>query len=329
MKRVVCITEKEYFKAEGIFKSSCEFECMPVGLEEDAISKAVADNKAFGVILGVENYSDKLYTVLPKGGIIARFGVGHDGVDKQKATEASLIATNTPGVLDDSVAEHAIFLIGSLARQIAGHDANMKSKQWQPSLGFELKGRTLLVIGCGNIGCKVAKIASMGFGMNVVGYDVCKLDAEQLRQDWGMERIADDLNKELGATDFVSLHIPAIEATRHFVNSSFLSNMKRDAFLINTSRGSIVDENALYDSLVKENIAGAGLDVFESEPYKPVDPDKDIRSLDNVLLTPHVGSSTLQACQRMATSCLENVKAAYDKEYDKLDILNKEVLAKL
>ncbi len=329
MKPIICVTEQEYFKAEDIFKNSSEFDCIPVGFEEDAVSKAVIDNKAFGVILGVESYCDKLYAVLPRGGIIARFGVGHDGVDKQKATDAGLIATNTPDVLDDSVAEHAIFLMGSLARQIASHDANMKSKQWQPSLGSELKGKILLVVGCGNIGCKVAKIASMGFGMNVVGYDVCKLDAEQLQQDWGIERIADDLERELGIADFVSMHIPAIEATKHFINSDLLSSMKNDAFLINTSRGSIVNENALYDSLVESKIAGAGLDVFEKEPYSPTDPDKDLRSLNNAVLTPHVGSSTLQACQRMAVSCLNNIKAANDKKYDQLDILNKDVLAKL
>ena len=329
MKPVICVTEQEYFKAEDIFKNSSEFKCMPVGPEEDIISKAVVDSKAFGVIIGVESYIDKLYAALPKGGIIARFGVGHDGVDKQKATDADLIATNTPGVLDDSVAEHAILLMGSLARQIASHDANMKSKQWQPSLGLELKSKGLLIVGCGKIGCKVAKIASMGFSMNVVGFDVSILDAKQLKQDWGIERLADDLEEELGKADFVSLHIPAVEETRHFVNSWFLSNMKKTSFLLNTSRGSIIDENALYESLVEENIAGAGLDVFESEPYKPVDPDKDLRLLDNVILTPHVGSSTFEACQSMAASCLNNIKAAYDKKYDELDILNKDVLATL
>ena len=128
MKPVVCVTE--YFKAEEIFKNSSEFDCLPIVLEEDVLSKAIVSNKAFGVILGVENYLDKLYTALPKGGIIARFGVGHDGVDKQKATDNGLIVTNTPGVLDDSVAEHAILMMGSLARNISGHHRDMKEGQW-------------------------------------------------------------------------------------------------------------------------------------------------------------------------------------------------------
>jgi len=168
----------------------------------------------------------------------------------------------------------------------------------------------------------------MGLGMKVTGYDVSTLDAKQLQQNWGIGQIADDLEKELCAADYVSLHIPAVEATKHFVNSRFLSNMKNTAFLINTSRGSVVDESALYESLVAEKIAGAGLDVFENEPYNPVEPDKDLRLLNNAVLTPHVGSSTLQACQRMAASCLNNIKAAYDKEFDQLDLLNEEVLAK-
>ena len=329
MKPVICVTEKEYFKAEDVFENSPEFDCVPISCEEDVLAKAVIDNNALGVILGVENYSGKLYSALPKGGIIARFGVGHDGVDKQKATDNGLIATNTPDVLDDSVAEHSVFLMGSLACNIAFHDANMKSQKWQPSLGSEMKGKTLLVIVCGKIGCKVAKIASMGFGMHVVGFDVSKLDAKQLQQDWGTERIADDLESELGKADFVSLHIPAIEATKHFVNTNFLSKMKTSSYIVNTSRGSVIDENALYESLAEGNIAGAGLDVYETEPYVPKEEDKDLRKLSNVVLTPHVASGTIEACRRMAESSLKNVKAAYKKKYDSLDILNEDVLGKL
>ncbi len=326
MKPIICVTEKEYYKAEEVFKSSSDFDCIPVGLEEDAISKAVIDSKAFGVILGVESYCDKLYTALPKGGIIARFGIGHDGVDKQKATDAGLIATNTPGVLDDSVAEHAIFLMGSLARKIAGHDANMKSKQWQPSLGSELKGKSLLILGCGAIGRKTAKIASFGFGMNVIGYDVAQLDQDQLKKDYGFKEFVSDINKALARTDFISIHLPSIPATRHFVDLQFLSKIKPHCCIINTARGPVVDEISLYDALKNNKIKAAALDVFETEPYEPVDPDKDLRSLVNAILTPHIGSSTVEACQRMALSCLKNIKAAHQKKYEQLDILNKDVL---
>ena len=329
LKPVVCVTEKEYLKAEEKFKNSSEFDCMPVPPEEDILSKAIIDNQAYSVIPGVENYSDKLYTALPKGGIIARFGVGHDGVDKQKATDAGLIVTNTPGVLDDSVAEHAILLMGSLARNISIHDRDMKDKQWKPAIGKELKDKILLIIGCGAIGRKTAKIASFGFGMNVTGYDVAQLDQDRLKKDYGFNKFAPDINKALAKADFISIHLPSIPKTKHFVDSQFLSETKHHCCIINTARGLVVDEISLYDALKSNKTKAAALDVFETEPYKPIDPDKDLRTLDNVILTPHIGSSTNQACWRMAVSCLKNIKAAWDKKYDQLDILNKDVLAKL
>ncbi len=277
-------------------------------------------------MLGVEAFVDGLYKALPKGGVIARFGVGHDGVDKIKATENDLIVTNTPGVLDDSVAEHAIWLVGALARQIAAHDASMKQKNWQPCSGMELKGKTLLLIGCGAIGRKTAKIASFGFGMKVIAYDVVKCDAEMMKTQFGVSAIAGSLDEVLSHADVVSIHMPSIPATRHFVDSGFLYKMKQTACIINTSRGPIIDEIALYDALVKKQIAGAGLDVFETEPYKPVDAAKDLRTLDNIVLTPHVGSSTTDACNRMAHRVLENLKAGLEKRYKDMDILNPAVL---
>lgn len=323
---MVYVTEKEYYKAEDIFKSDNDINCVPVPLEEDKLSSAIADNNAFGCVIGVDVYKDQLYKSISMGGIIARFGVGHDGVDKQKATENSIIVTNTPGVLDDSVAEHAIFLMGTLSRNITRHDNDMKNNNWSPAVGSELKGKTLLILGCGPIGCKTAKIASFGFGMTVIGCDIADLDADQLQTQFGISKFTNNYNEVIGQADIISIHIPSLPTTRHTVNKEFLSKMKSSAYIINTSRGPVVDEKAIYDALKQNEIAGAGLDVFEEEPYEPVDSQKDLRSLYNVALTPHVGSSTKEACDRMALSCLINLKAAFDKKYDILNILNPKVI---
>lgn len=329
MKPIIIITTQEYGKAEAIFKSCPDFECKPAGFDENALASVVKDNNAFGVILGVDAYKDKLYQSLPRGGIISRFGVGHDGVDKQRATENGVIVANTPGVLDDSVAEHAVLLMGCFARNISRHAGDMKNKKWQPAVGGELKGKLLLILGCGPIGRKTAKIASFGFGMNVIGYDVAKLDEEQLRRNYGFNGFAPSHTDAISQADYISMHIPSLPATKHFVDKVFLSKLKPGCVIINTARGAVIDEVALYDALKAKQIAGAALDVFENEPFAPVNPAKDLRMLDNVILTPHVGSSTVEACHRMARSCLINIAAAYAKQYEKINVLNPQVLAKL
>lgn len=328
-KPIICITEKEYQKAKEIFDSSDAFVCLSAPCDEASLAHSVRQHRAFGVIVGVESYRDLLYQVLPRGGIIARFGVGHDGIDKAKATAQGLVVANTPGALDQSVAEHAIFLLGALARQIARCDQAIKAGQWVAAMGAELAGKTLLVIGCGAIGRAVARIAAFGFGMRVVGYDVRPLDARMLREQCGIQAVFADLSAALSEADFASLHLPATAATRHFVNAEFLSKLKPTCALVNTARGLVVDEAALYDALASGRLAGAALDVFENEPYCPVHPDKDLRRLDNVVLTPHIASSTRQACCRMARQCLKNARAAYEKRYNDVDLVNLDVLDRL
>ena len=231
MKPVVIVTKQEYIKAEETFEESPDFDCIPVSSEEEVLSNAVLDSNAIGVILGVESYSNQLYTVLPKRGIIARFGVGHDGVDKIKASEHSLIVTNTPGTLDDSVAEHAVFSMGVLSRSITIHDRQMKRCKWIPSVGTELKGENLLILGCGPIGKKTAKIASFGFGMHAMGCDISDLDADQLKKDCGIIQLVKDYKDVLDKVDIISIHLPSLPATRHFVDADFLSKLKTTSIL--------------------------------------------------------------------------------------------------
>ena len=326
MKRTdIIITEKEYFKAERIFRSARQFEFISVPSDEPLVSSAIHKHNASAVVLGVEQYNQGLYSALPKGGIIARFGVGHDGIDKSKATERGVFVTNTPGVLDDSVAEHAIWLIGVLARNVCRHNSEMKNHKWQPALGMELAGKTLLIVGCGKIGSKVAKIASFGFGMHVIGYDVVQVDHEKIRSA-GFSEIAASLDTAVARADFISLHLPSLSQTRHFIDAAFFAKMKPASYLVNTARGPVVDEVALYDALQADKISGAALDVFENEPYVPMAPGKDLRTLPNIILTPHVGSSTVAACERMAKRVLDNLDAWSQKRYQCMDIVNPEVV---
>ncbi len=304
-----------------MFDSATEFDIQSAPLEEQALAEAIIAKNCRAIIIGVDEYTGKLYEALSKtggdnGAIIARYGVGHDGVDKQLARKHNIVITNTLGVLDDSVAEHTVWLMGALARQITSHDRNMKSQEWNPSIGMEVQGKTLLIVGCGNIARKVARIGAFGFEMNVVGYDVMPLDAQQMKDEFGISSMAASLDDALSEADVVSIHLPAIDSTRHFISTEFLSKMKPGALLINTSRGSMVDECALYDALKNNNISGVALDVYEQEPYVPVDPGRDLRTLQPVVLTPHVGSSTTRACEKMAACCLKNINDFFDKKLD-------------
>jgi len=319
MKTKVLIVDRIYKRSRDIFDKAADIEFVQVGKEEAEIAAAIKSQAAGAVVLATEKYTDALYTALPEGGLIARYGVGHDGVDKTKAKARGQFVTITPGVLDNSVAEHAIFLLGAMVREIAIDDAALKAGQWAKSTGMELAGKTLAILGCGAIGRKVAKIAAFGLSMNVVAFDVAKLDAAQLKKDYGINELAASAQQAVSKADVVSIHLPAIDATKDFVNAVFFANMKKTALLINTSRGSIVDENALYDALSAGQIAGAAIDVFKKEPYEPANPDKDLRKLKNIVLTPHLGSSTNEASDRMAESVIANIRSWAAKDYTAMD----------
>ena len=168
--RVVVVTETEFRKAEPVFTSSRRFRCVPAPSAEADLAQAIRSCGACHAIVGHLPYRDALYAALPPGSVIARFGVGHDGIDKAKATAAGLLCTNTPGALDDSVAELAMLLVAAAARHLTALDARMRSGAWAPQVGMELRGKTLAIVGYGRIGQAVARIASAGFGMRVVAY---------------------------------------------------------------------------------------------------------------------------------------------------------------
>ena len=306
---MVIVTESEYRRAEAVFAHAPGMRCVPAPADEETLADAIRLQRAFAAVVGVMPYRDGLYAALRPAGVIARFGVGHDGIDKGRATRAGILCTNTPQVLNQSVAELTILLLLSAARHVPALDARMRTGEWLPIGGRELHGRTLAIIGAGRIGQAVADIAERGLGMRVV-----------------RAGRHDDFTAAVSGADFVSLHVPATPETRDLIDAEKLAAMRSDAWLINTARGSVVDERALYDALAARTIAGAALDVFQQEPYVPIDASRDLRTLPNVILTPHVGSNTVEANTRMAERALRNVRLAHGRDYALLDLLNPEVL---
>jgi phosphoglycerate dehydrogenase-like enzyme len=335
MTETVLVTDREYAKAEAVFRAPQPFAIEPAPAPEEGLAKMVAARSARAVIVGVERYCGPLYSALAagsgRGALIARFGVGHDGIDKRLIAAHRILLTNTPGALDQSVAEYAICLLGALARRVTPSDRRLRAGRFEPQTGVELRGRTLGLLGFGAIAQRTATIAHFGFGMKVLAFD-CRTANEREKEhgkrlgDWkherGLELYTTDLEVVLRQADFVSVHLPLGSATRHFLNAARLAMMKPDAMLINTARGAIVDEVALYDALASGSLAGAAIDVFEAEPYAPVQPDKDLRQLENTVLTPHVASNTREANHRMAEACLANVAGFLAGRLDRLTLVS-------
>lgn len=324
MKPIVLVTGSEYRKGEDRFIAERGLDCRRGPDAEADVAAAIRDLNVRYVIVGGRQFTGPLYDALPAGGVIARFGVGHDGVDKQKATARGLLCTNTPGVLDQSVAEHAMLLIAAAARKLTSALASMTSGAWVSPAGQDLHGKRIAVVGCGGIGRALARIAALGYGMRVVG--CTRPGAPTPASLEHFELVTDDFAEAVRDADFVSLHMPATPENAGFINRERLAQMNPRAWLINTARGAVVDEAALFETLAARRIAGAALDVFAREPYVPAGASSDLRSLPNVILTPHVGSNTVESNGRMADRALQNVQFAVNGAVDRMDLLNPEVL---
>ncbi len=322
----ILITETEYAKGRETFEAACDDSIAFVSApdDEEPLAEKVENIGAIGVILGVQRYAAVLYDKLPHNGFVARFGVGHDGVDKAKCKAKGILVTNTPGVLDVSVAENAVSLMCALARSASAHTASVKSGNWEPFRGVELRGKTLSVVGFGRVGREVASIAAYGFKMNIVACDVTAAPeqiafAEALGKQAGVStRFTDSIDDALASGSFVSLHVPLLPQTRNLIDAAKLACMAGDSYLINTARGGVVDEDALYDALSTGKIAGAAVDVFATEPYIPVSPGKDLRTLPNIVLTPHISSNTDASNRRMAEACVANARAFIAGNYSEM-----------
>ncbi len=328
----VLVTASAYDKGQAVFRAATDIDFRNVAEKENVLAAEVLDCGSRAVVVGNALYQGPLYEALAQaaGGqpaLLARYGVGHDNVDKLLARRHGIFVTNTPGTLDASVAEHTLWLLGNLAKQINRQELRLRQGLWNPTAGIELCGKTLAVIGFGAIGRRVAAAAHFGFGMRVVAVgsrpaaDLVRREGRPLDEflaATGAAEYTDNLATALAQAGAVTLHAPATTATRHLINRQRLELFNSEAMLINTARGALVDEGALYDALAIGRLAGAALDVFEYEPYRPVEVEKDLRNLDNVLLTPHIGSNTVAANRRMAQSVLESVRCFLAGAFDRL-----------
>ena len=237
--------------------------------------------------------------------VVSNMAVGFNNIDLNAATKKGIYVTNTPGILTDTTADCAFALLMAAARRIAEADRHVRTGKWihtwgpKMFIGSDVHGKTMGIIGMGRIGAAVAKRAK-SFEMRIIYYDVNR--RPDLEKELGIAyRPLDEI---LSASDFVTLHVPLTEGTHHMIGEKELSKMKKRAFLINTSRGPVVDEEALYRALRDGVIAGAGLDVFEKEP---IDPGSPLLRLDNVVLTPHIASASVETRTKMAVTAAENL----------------------
>lgn len=243
--------------------------------------------------------------------VIANFGVGFSHIDIDAARRHEIAVTNTPGVLTDCTADIAMCLMLSVARRAGEGERQLRAGEWPgwcPThmIGSKVSGKTLGIIGMGRIGKATAQRARFGFGMNVVFYNRSKVDDEEIVA-MGARQLS-SVEEVLAQADFVSLHCPGGPENRHLINASRLAAMKRGAFLINTARGDVVDQNALIEALRRGEIAGAGLDVFDGEPQIP----EPLKHMENVVLLPHLGSATKETRVAMGMQAVENLVAFFD-----------------
>ncbi len=233
--------------------------------------------------------------------IIARVGVGLDNIDLDAAKAKNIRVINAVEAAMTSVAELVLGFMLALARQITIGDRGIRDGEWLKNelVGTELKGKYFGIIGLGNIGKRLGRLAK-GLHMNIIGFDVIPID-EEFSKDVGLMKT--DLDTLLQSSDYVSLHVPLLDSTHHMIDAKKLSLMKKTAKIINTSRGGVIDEEALYEALKNGNLGGAALDVFENEPAIK----NKLATLDNVILTPHIGAQTKEAQSLAANVIAEKI----------------------
>ncbi len=290
--------------AQQILNANCEVEywTQPERISKEELLRRVKDKDGL-VCLLTERVNDELLRAAPKLRIAANVAVGFDNIDLPACTKRGVVATNTPGVLDETTADFAWTLMMAVARRIGEGEALARSGTWKgwdldQLVGADVWGKTLGVVGFGRIGRAVARRAA-GFQMKVLYTDAIRAPLDIENEAKAEYR---DLNSLLADSDFVSLHVPLTADTRGMFDVAKLSKMKPTAFLINTSRGPVIDEAALVFALESKKLAGAALDVYENEPF--------IHSglkRPNVVLAPHIASASLETRTKMAVIAAENV----------------------
>lgn len=287
-----------------------------ISLEDRPLTKtellAALKQKPYDAVISLltDSVDADIFDAVPTAKIFANYAVGFNNIDLAAAHARNVIITNTPGALTDAVAEHTVGLILSLMLRITEGDRFTRKglyTGWAPELllGESLQGKTLGLIGAGRIGARVAQIAHLGLGMQVIYTDMNSIPGLETEVGARFMKTPEEVLKE---ADVVSLHVPLLPSTQHLINAERLRMMKKSAYLINTSRGPVIDEKALVAALQEGVIRGAGLDVFEAEPALA----PGLANLENVVITPHIASSTVAARDEMAEIAARNVIAVLE-----------------
>lgn len=268
---------------------------------EEQLKREIKDADA--LIAGLEDIGADLIYRGDRLKVISRYGVGYDKVDCIAAKEKGVQVTITPGANGDSVADLAVALMLDVARNVTVMDTSIKNSSQARPQGLEMYGKTLGVIGAGRIGMGVAK-RCRGFGMKILAYDV--YENEDFKKETDASYV--DLNTLLKEADFITIHSPLTEETKNMISTEQFAMMKQDAIIVNTARGGVVDEAALYEALQSGIIRGAGLDATVDEPPY----ESPLMNCKNCILTPHAGAATKEASSKMSLMAAQNVVDVLD-----------------
>ena len=299
MKKKILVTRNLPNKAMKLLYETYEVELNPHDrvMTEDELIEGIRDKQGLLCLL-TDNISAEIMDEAKNLKVISNYAVGFNNIDVKAATERGIPVTNTPGVLTETTADLAWALLMATARRVVEADAFMRKgayKGWGPMLflGGDVYGKTLGLIGMGRIGSAVARRA-VGFNMRILYYDMNRLPEDE-------EKVLNleyaDFDEILRSSDFVSLHVPLVPSTKHLIGTRELSLMKPTSYLINASRGPVVDEKALVEALRSKKIAGAGLDVYENEPEMA----PGLAQLESVVLLPHIASASVDTRTKMGT----------------------------
>lgn len=310
------MTRPKVFATKPLFPSVCAVLDRNVDAEYWSESERITREEILGrvahkeglICLPTDKVDQELLDAAPKLRLVATVSVGYDHVDVDACTKRGIVVTNTPGVLTDTTADLAWGLLMAVSRRIAEGDAWTRSGKWNglsfdTFLGCDVWGKTLGIVGFGRIGREMARRA-LGFKMRVLYFSQNRAP-EEIERELRVEFAPFD--SVLRESDFVSLHVPLLPSTRHLINAEALSKMKSTSYLINTTRGPVVDEAALVNALEASRLAGAGLDVYEREPK--VHPG--LLERKDVVLAPHIGSATIETRTKMAQVAVNNVVAFF------------------
>ena len=293
------------------------------GRDPDEIKRRIRD--ADGIVVRTAVIDRAVIDAGERLAVISRHGVGYDAVDIEAAAERSIPVTITPLANSVSVAEHAMFMLLALAKNARENDAAVRENRFESARTsmkpLDLAGRNLLIIGFGRTGSRVAPRA-LGFGMHV---HACDPYVDRAVMEAAGCTVVDDLHAVLPEMDVVTVHTPLNHETRGIIGAKELASMKPTAFVVNTARGGVVDEDALADALGGNRIGGAGLDVFAVEPANP-QPDHPLLAFDNVIVSPHCAGVTIESSMRMAQYSVRNVLDCFDGKLDPEVVVNRHLM---